>query len=136
MYANPSFSTQPVAQSATQGGTVSFSVVAEGSGALSIQWRKDGVGISGATSATYTIAAVDFADAGSYSAVVTNAFGSSISTTAALTVNAAVAPKITFQPIPETVPVGGGVSFTVTATGTAPLRYQWSKDGTPITGAT
>jgi hypothetical protein len=34
------------------------------------------------------------------------------------------------------VVVGGSASFTVTATGSAPLSYQWSKDGSAINGAT
>jgi hypothetical protein len=30
----------------------------------------------------------------------------------------------------------GAVSFTVVATGTPPLNYQWRKDGQPLTGQT
>ena len=45
------------------------------------------------------------------------------------------APTITIQPKPQAAAVGGSATFTVTATGNAPLTYQWSKDGTPIGGA-
>ena len=39
---------------------------------------------------------------------------------------------ITTQPAPVTVPlVGGTASFSVAATGLAPLTYQWRKDGVP-----
>src|SRR5205814_5522452 len=56
---------------------------------------------------------------------------------AALTVNAAlVAPTITTQPASQTVSTGQTATFTVTATGTAPLSYQWQKNGTVIGGAT
>lgn len=40
------------------------------------------------------------------------------------------------QPRSQSVPLGQAATFTVTATGTAPLTYLWSKDGAPIAGAT
>ncbi|HEY8932852.1 MAG TPA: immunoglobulin domain-containing protein, partial [Rariglobus sp.] len=46
------------------------------------------------------------------------------------------APSITSQPSGQTVAAGAKITFTVAATGTAPLTYQWSKDGSPISGAT
>ncbi|HEY2678483.1 MAG TPA: PQQ-binding-like beta-propeller repeat protein [Steroidobacteraceae bacterium] len=49
---------------------------------------------------------------------------------------AAVAPTITVQPANQQVIVGQTASFSVTATGTAPLSYQWQKGGTAIAGAT
>jgi PKD repeat protein len=49
---------------------------------------------------------------------------------------AAVAPSITAQPQSQTVTAGQSVTFNVTAAGTAPLSYQWYKDGTAISGAT
>lgn len=51
-------------------------------------------------------------------------------------VAAAVAPTITVQPISQTVNKGSTATFSVTATGTDPLSYQWSLNGTPIMGAT
>ena len=47
-----------------------------------------------------------------------------------------VAPSITAQPASQTVTVGQTASFMVLATGTAPLSYQWQKNGTAISGAT
>ena len=49
---------------------------------------------------------------------------------------APVTPSITTQPSSATVNAGSGASFTVVASGTAPLTYQWRKDGTAISGAT
>ncbi len=49
---------------------------------------------------------------------------------------AAVAPAITTQPKSQTVTAGQTASFSVAASGTAPLSYQWSKNGTAIGGAT
>jgi hypothetical protein len=47
---------QPVIQITHVGQAVSFGVVATGSGALSYQWKRNGISIAGATSATYAIA--------------------------------------------------------------------------------
>ncbi|WP_218938706.1 matrixin family metalloprotease [Oleiharenicola lentus] len=45
-------------------------------------------------------------------------------------------PSITTQPASATVNTGATVSFSVVATGTAPLSYQWQLGGVAITGAT
>ncbi len=50
--------------------------------------------------------------------------------------SAAIAPTITNQPQNQSVSVGGSVSFEVTASGTAPIGYQWRKGANPISGAT
>ncbi len=49
-----------------------------------------------------------------------------------------VAPEITVQPVNQTVTAGGTATFSVTATGTAPLNYQWQNAATAtnIAGAT
>jgi hypothetical protein len=46
------------------------------------------------------------------------------------------APAITSQPASQTVTAGSSATFTVTASGTAPLSYQWRFNGTAISGAT
>ena len=46
------------------------------------------------------------------------------------------APVITTQPQSETIAAGATASFDVSATGTAPLAYQWSENGVAINGAT
>jgi len=45
------------------------------------------------------------------------------------------APAISSQPASKTVTVGQTASFSVTATGTAPLSYQWQRNGAAISGA-
>ena len=45
-------------------------------------------------------------------------------------------PQITQHPANRTVPVGGSATFTVSATGPAPLSYQWQKNNADIPGAT
>ena len=105
---------------------------------MSYQWQKGRTAITGATSATYTTRATTTADSGSkFSVVVTNAAGSITSNSATLTVTAtAVAPAITQQPASVTVTAGQTATFSVTATGTDPLTYQWQKGTSAITGAT
>ena len=134
----PTITTQPANQTITTGQSATFSVVASGTAPLTYQWKKNGTAIAGATSATYTTPATVISDNGAtFSVVVTNSAGSATSNTATLTVNAsAVAPSITTQPANQTVTVGQSATFGVVASGTAPLTYQWKKNGTAITGAT
>jgi hypothetical protein len=132
-----SITTQPTAQSVIAGNTATFSVVATGSAPLTYQWSKDGVAISGATAASYALAATTAANAGSYTVLITNSVGSVTSAAATLTVNpAGVAPSITTQPLGQSLGLGTSATLNVVATGTSPLAYQWSKNGTAITGAT
>jgi len=77
----PSISTQPVSVTLNQGAGVSLSVVAAGTGPLTYQWRKDGVAIPGASSASYTATL-----AGSYTVVVGNSAGSVTSDAALVSV--------------------------------------------------
>jgi hypothetical protein len=48
----------------------------------------------------------------------------------------AVAPTIATQPVNQTVTAGQTATFSVAASGTAPLSYQWQKNGANIAGAT
>ncbi|WP_147292911.1 beta-1,3-glucanase family protein [Dyella psychrodurans] len=50
--------------------------------------------------------------------------------------DAGAAPVITSQPANQAVNVGQQATFSVAATGLGSLTYQWSKNGTPIVGAT
>src|SRR5256885_9096198 len=47
----------------------------------------------------------------------------------------ATAPSITIQPTSKAVTAGQTASFSVAATGTAPLNYQWKKNGIAVSGA-
>ena len=133
----PSLTTQPASQTVTAGQTATFSVTATGTAPLSYQWKKNGTAISGAISSSYTTPATTSSDNGAqFTVVVSNTVGSATSAAASLTVNAApVAPSITTQPASQTVTAGQTATFSVTATGTAPLSYQWKKNGTAISGA-
>ena len=117
------------------GQTATFTVVATGAAPLSYQWQKNQVNIAGATSASYTTPATTSADNGTaFRVIVTNPVTSVTSNAATLTVNAG--PSITTQPANQTVNVGQTATFTVVATGAAPLSYQWQKNQVNIAGAT
>jgi len=75
---------EPASQSVAIGASVTLSVSAQGTAPLSYQWRKDDTVILGATSASYALANAQTNDAGVYSAVVSNAFGSVSSSNATL----------------------------------------------------
>ena len=61
---------------------------------------------------------------------------SQLSTDGTLTVVSNQPPTIAVQPRSLTVNAGNPAAFSVTAAGSAPLGYQWQKNGTNITGAT
>jgi uncharacterized protein (TIGR02145 family) len=133
----PTIITQPQSQTVTVGQSVTFSVTASGTGQLSYQWKKDGVDISGATTNSYSISNAQNSNAGIYTVTASNSAGNVTSNGAVLTVSAApVPPTITSQPQSWEVAAGHSVTFSVVATGTAPLSYQWYKNGTAISGAT
>lgn len=135
----PTITTQPASLSVAEGGSATFSVVASGDGTLAYQWRKGGASIAGATSASLGLTGVSTSDAGSYDVVVSNSAGSVTSSAATLTVTTSSGdstPTITTQPVSQSVAVGASVSFSVVASGSGTLSYQWSKDGTAISGAT
>lgn len=134
----PTIAAQPASQIVTVGQPATFSVLASGTAPLRYQWLKNSANISGATAASYTTPATLAGDNGAkFDVVVSNSAGSLTSAMATLTVNAAtVAPTITTEPVGQTVSVGQTATFSVAATGTAPLNYQWQKNSANISGAT
>jgi beta-galactosidase len=131
-----SITTPPANRTAYVGQTATFSVTATGSPKLTYQWRKNGTALSGATASTYTTPVLVAGDSGaSYSVVVTNPVNSVTSAAGVLTVNAAVAPTLTQQPISVSVRANDPVSFSVTVSGTSPFTYQWQYNNVNIVGA-
>ena len=130
----PSITQQPASVTANQGGNVTFTVGAIGTEPLAYQWSFDGATIPNATTATLALPNVQSANAGSYSVIVTNVAGSTNSADAQLTVEAP--PVITQQPVNITTNQGASIAFTIAASGTAPLAYQWQFDGQNLAGAT
>jgi YD repeat-containing protein/uncharacterized repeat protein (TIGR03803 family) len=81
------FTQQPLTQNAVVGASVTFSATVSGATPFTYQWQFNGVNIPGATSSSYTIATTTASDAGSYTVIATNPYGSSTSNPAVLTFN-------------------------------------------------
>jgi hypothetical protein len=136
----PTIQVQPFDVTAAPGSTASFVVVAHGSDPLSYQWRRDGNAIAGATGPRVDLPDVAIADSGAHlDVVVSNPAGSITSSPAILTVSTIgvtpVAPTITQQPVSGTTTAPYPALFTVVASGTPPLSYQWLLNGVAIPGA-
>ena len=130
----PTITAQPQDATDCEGATIVLSITATGSEPLTIAWAKDGVPIPGETMTTLTIANAMAADSGSYTATVSNDCGTAISDAAVVVV--LEAPEITAQPMGEILCEGDTLNLSVMATGSAPLSYQWFRDGAAIPGAT
>jgi Ig-like domain CHU_C associated len=138
----PTITTQPQSQSIITGMTATLSVTATGTAPLTYQWYVGPSGtttnpIAGATASSFTTPALTSTT--SYWVRVSNAAGSADSGTATITVTQP--PMITTQPQSQSIAPGTMATLSVTATGTAPLTYQWyvGPSGTttnPIAGAT
>lgn len=153
----PAITTQPVSKSVATGASHTFSATASGTAPLTYAWYKEGRLVAAGSNADLVFAAVAPSDGGTYRLVVSNSAGSAVSESATLTVTAAsgsgsgssgsggggsspgsgsspaaTAPAITTQPAATTASSATKVTFSVVATGTAPLRYRWYKDGREI----
>ena len=131
----PMFSSQPISQSVSVGGSASFSISGAASSPLLVSWRKNGALVSGATNSSLSVPAVQAGDAGNYDVVLSNSFGSITSSIAVLTVVFA-SPIITTQPQNQSVLVGASAGFSVVASGSPPLFFQWRRGGAVLLGAT
>ncbi len=135
----PGIAQQPSNQSTSTGGSASFTILATGNEPLSYRWQKNNTNLnngghySGVTTATLAINLADASDAANYRCVVTNAYGSTNSAAATLTVtNASTPPGITQHPSNQNIPAGETASFTILATGSEPLSYVWQKNNTNL----
>jgi hypothetical protein len=133
----PVIDTQPAAATVTAGQAATFTVTATSSLPLSYQWQQSAnsgntwSNVDGATASSYITAVTILADNGAlYRIVVTNSADSVTSDPALLSVSAAPTPPVIgTQPAAATVTEGQVAIFSVTATGSAPLSYQWQQSG-------
>ena len=79
--------TQPYSQTVNAGTNVTFSVVASGTPPFRYQWLFNGANILNATNATLILTNVQATNAGSYSVMVSNSSGTTLSIAAVLRVN-------------------------------------------------
>ena len=121
----PAITNQPADQTIAAGETATFTVGAGGTDPLSYQWYfNTNTLLGGAASGSLEIVNAQTIDEGGYSVVVSNAYGLATSAVARLTILGA-APVILTPPTDQTLMVGQDATFTVGASGTAPLAYQW-----------
>ena len=131
-----SISQQPQSQVILEGNSANFTVTAVGGGFIRYQWRKNGIDIPNAFSTSLSITSVNQADNGTYDVVISNSQGSLTSASASLEVlNNSVPIMITHQPQTQSVLSGTSFTLSVSATGDAPLSYQWLLDGNIIESA-
>jgi uncharacterized delta-60 repeat protein len=90
----PVITAQPQSQTNVLGYPAAFSVTA--TGAAGYQWRKESALIPGATASTLTLASVNYAHAGNYSVLASNACGVVASSNATLTVAPPAAGELDF----------------------------------------
>lgn len=107
----PEITTEPSPESVHAGDEVTLSVGASSTTAESYQWYKDGVAISGATSATLSLGKASVSLSGKYSVTVTNSSGSTTSSVATV----AVAPADHFLAVSTRCYVGTGDAIGVPA---------------------
>lgn len=136
----PSITSQPSGQSVGAGTNVTFSVTLTGSTYPNVFLYQNQTNLvaqtnlpafnpsSGAvtTNISLTISNVTQANSGIYTVVVTNYWGTTTSSNAALTVIPAL--SVT-APQSQTNYAGKNVSLNITATGAPPISYQWQKGG-------
>jgi alpha-tubulin suppressor-like RCC1 family protein len=134
----PIITTQPVSQTNYFGATATF-LVAAVNPQLNYQWFKNGTNlvdggtISGSTTNTLSITNLADSDAGNYSVMVSNIYGSVISSNATLTVSDS--PFIATQPLSQIVGIGSNATFNATAYGAPPFVFQWYFNGNPVGSA-
>ncbi len=110
--------------------STSFSVTAQSGTLLRYQWLFNGNLIPNGTSVTLTLNNVQPTNAGLYSVIVSDNFGSTNSLAATLTVNAQA--TVTQQPLSISVPEGGTAALSIAATGTEPIGFRWRASGGTI----
>ena len=130
----PAITQQPQPAAVAAFRTASFTVVAESPTPLTYQWRCNSNLITNATNATLFLTNVQVSQAGSYSVRVGNLVGFVASAAAQLTVFPP--PQISAQPQSIATNAGNTVVFSVGASGTGTLTYQWRLNGASLIGAT
>ena len=114
-------------------GTATFSVTASGSGTLTYQWQDSAAGITSwtaivsATGSSYSRTGVMAGDSGKqFRCRVSNGCGNSAYSSAAL-LTVCTPPAITVNPVSQSDTAGAGhtATFTVAATGSPSLLFQW-----------
>ena len=122
----PAIITQPASRIVAPGQSASFSVTAFGTAPLTYLWRRDGLPVTHATNGTLVLTNVQTNDAGNYTVLVANLYGSTLSSNAVLTVEVPAPPVMPFGPVPTNNATGVSVYTSL----------SWNNTGAPgLSGA-
>ncbi len=130
----PTIVSQPESQNVFFGTNLVLAVEAAGTPPLRYQWRFEGDDIPGATNASLVLNNFSAENSGVYNVRVFNSGGLVLSSN--FVVVGRVGLQIVQQPAHRIVPLDGATNFTVVATASNPIHYQWRFNGSPITAAT
>jgi polyhydroxybutyrate depolymerase len=140
VFGQPVITTQPHNQSAVVGTTATFTVGASGAEPLNYQWRSH-LSLSSFTNIPFgTEAALVLTNVQPttrrFAVVVTDSGGLSVTSSPLVTLTVLLPPSITSQPTNAVGDVGGSATFSVGASGAAPLTYQWEWNTNVLVGQT
>ena len=135
----PYIASQPQSQTVGLVSNATFNVTVYGAPPFVFQWYFNasplGSPTTGTNSSSYMLTNVGTNQAGNYSVLVVNDYGSVTSSNAVLTVKV-FPPSIGLQPLSQRVVIGNSASFSVSVIGTPPFTYQWRFNGTNQLNAT
>lgn len=136
--APPFLTAHPTNLDVVAGATATFTASATGTAPLTWRWFFNTNTPVGGNLPTLTLTNVQTPQAGAYFVTVSNALGVVTSAVAFLSVsNIPAPPAILVQPSSQNVPVGQTAVFSVVASGSLPLAYQWYfNTNTPLAGQT
>jgi hypothetical protein len=129
----PSVTSITAPHSLNAGSSDTLTVVATGSPVLTYQWRFNGFVIPGATNTSLTLNNFQGTNAGIYSVSVANSSGAASASTR---VDLRSPPIVNRDPQDVATAAGGTAFFSVVASGTPPLAYQWRQNNIDVPGAT
>jgi hypothetical protein len=130
----PAIATQPSVVSVLAGSNALISVGAIGSVPITYQWSFGGIAIANATNSTLTVSNAQSVNGGYYQVTLANDVGTATSLPIILRVLPSKA-LIVSGPSPVSVPAGSQAVFSANVIGSAPLTFQWYKDGALLSGA-
>ena len=112
--------------------TLQVSASANNGGTLTYQWKKGGVNIPNATTASLALTSLQTSNAGVYTVEVTNSCGTVPSPD--YTIVVAQAPIITLEPVSQALCAGATATFTANATGYTSIK--WQRNGADVGNTT
>ncbi len=126
--------TEPLADRlVAEGERLVLAAPATGVEPLRYQWLSNDIPIAGATGPSLALPAARLDQAGDYSVEISDAY--SVVTSSDATITVSTVPTIPRPPLPQSALLGGQARFTVGASSTTPVTFQWWKDGQAIDGA-